>query len=200
MLSALLGNPLPFVLGSFKRLWSGILAIASRVNLQGWLGIACSLLLFVHFGGEARHWRKLDRNDVKARTLAEARLATANQSIANLRTASLAAQDANRATVASDTASRAQVNKESHDDYQVQLARLRADAQRLRARSAADQGLAGDDALSFFPTAAGGADGEALQGTPPNLLDAASTELQLNALIDWVAKQHAIDANKGTHP
>lgn len=195
MLAALLGNPIPLLLGGFRKAWGFIALIASKVSLQGWLGLAASILILIHFGGEARHWRKLYDNEHKGKVLVELQLKTANQSIANLRTASLAAQDENRRVVAEDEKQRAAITQESHDDYQAQLARLRADfAQRMRSRS--DQGGTGHDGLSALPAAATGTDGEAVQGAQPTLLDAAETELQLNALIDWVAKQHDIDPNK----
>lgn len=185
-----IGNPIPALLGGFKRLWGLLGAIAANINAQGWLGLAVSLLLFVHFGGEARHWRKVT---VRQATL----LAVANRSVSNLRTASYEAADRNRSTVDRDTAARAQVTKETHDAYQAQLARLRADpAFGVRSRSATGEGRAGGHGLSAVSPADPGDAAAPVPFPPDELLLAAETELELNALIEWVERQHAIDPNK----
>jgi hypothetical protein len=186
-----IGNPLPLLFSGVRRAWGFLGGIAAQINPQGWLGLAASLFLFVHFGGAARHWHKLADHQAVL-------IEVANQSVYNLRMASFEAADKNRATVDRDTAARAAITKETNDVYQAQLARLRADpAFRVRSQAGAGQGHAGNSGPSALPAPAGGT-AAAPMSVPDTilLLAGAETELQLNALIDWVERQHAIDPNK----
>ena len=106
------------------------------------------------------------------------------------------AEAANKAQVAADESRRANISKETNDAYQARLAALRADfARRVRAQGGADQGRPGNGGLSPLPAPAIGPDGQAVPRDQPDLLYVAETELQLNSLIDWATRQHAIDPN-----
>jgi hypothetical protein len=85
--------------------------------------------------------------------------------------------------------------KEITDDVE---ARYRADLARLRMSNAAPQSAPSDPEISAPGKAPCGPDGKALSLPGPELLQARETELQLNALIDWVNQQTEVDPNEGT--
>lgn len=104
----------------------------------------------------------------------------------------------------------AAITKETVDDYEARLADARARADRLRKQLAAqaDRSHSGEAGVSAPGQAAGGAakasgdqglsaTGEACRGgmTLNERLIATEQAIQLDALIDWVTKQSAIDVN-----
>jgi hypothetical protein len=85
--------------------------------------------------------------------------------------------------------------KEITDDVE---ARYRTDLARLRMSNAASQSAPSDPEISAPGKAPCGPDGKALSLPGPELLQARETELQLNALIDWVSQQTQVDPNEGS--
>ena len=142
---------------------------------------------------DARH----DARKWKAQTVAL--VAARKVDRANYEAASKQAEVQNKAQVAADETKRAAISKESNDAYQAQLAALRSDfARRMRAQT--HPGSASAGGVSTVSAPAGGVDGEAMSGADPGILYTAETELQLNSLIDWVQRQHAIDLNAKDKP
>lgn len=95
----------------------------------------------------------------------------------------------NKRLVAEENKLRAQISDSSRTSYL-------ADRERLRLQARTAQGAPRVSGASGVPQAAGGADGEELRLSGPQLLRAQELELQLNALIDWVAGQSKVDPNK----
>lgn len=86
------------------------------------------------------------------------------------------------------------VTEDVETRYRSDLARLRAE--RLPARTAAPQGAPNGTGAGGAGQASGGPCGEALPLPADDLLRAQETELQLNALIDWVLGQSEVNPNK----
>lgn len=181
----LLGLP-GVLLGLAKRLFGMIGKLQPFQLLSLALGLLSAFLWF-HRSSDVRHWKKESSRF-------EALYLTDEQTIASIRIAQNKAIADNIAHVADDEAQRSKVTKESNDAYQARVGILRADfARGLRART--DSSRSGHDGLSALPVARPGLVGEAVQGDQPDLLYTAETELQLNALIEWIEQQSAINPN-----
>ena len=96
----------------------------------------------------------------------------------------------NRAHVETENKLREQINEASRNSFV-------ADRDRLRAQSGAAKSSPGTAAVPQVPHAAPGTPPEVVSLPPAELLRAQETELQLNALIDWVLQQSKIDPNTG---
>lgn len=117
------------------------------------------------------------------------------------------AQGMEAARIAAVATAQQEISHDLKRDYRDRLARLRADYQRLRreadadrtaARAAADQPVSG---LSAAPgrAAEAAADRFPARQSEDDLawrLKASEQALQLDALIDWVERQAAIDPNR----
>lgn len=106
-----------------------------------------------------------------------------------------AATSANLAQVHRVEQQQQKVTDDVETGYRSDLARLRADNDRLRSHPAAS-GAPGKSGSSAPGPTSGGLGGQAVPLPDAELLQAQETELQLNALIDWVLQQSAIDPNK----
>jgi len=157
--------------------------------------------------------RLRDQRDDAKRDLAVSQYAHA-RTIANYRAAARQAQQDAQANADRVKAEQDAATKEIVDDFQARLAdaRRRAAALELRAQSrpAADPGRAGTTDLPGPGAATGRADqaasedrllaagpGRAGELTASDALIATEQALQLDALIDWVLAQAAIDTNAG---
>jgi hypothetical protein len=83
------------------------------------------------------------------------------------------------------------ISQESSNDYQAELARVRADyAERLRRASAANSGGSGKPSVPGAAPSASGPDAAPAQGglPAPDALTATEQALQLKAIQDWARK------------
>jgi hypothetical protein len=155
------------------------------------LCIALAVLLLVDHGAllmSHRHAAKV-----------EAQLAKCTAGRASDRQAYVKAQaDAaaqNKAQVAKVEQQQQKVTDDVEARYHSDLARLRAEQLRQPANPA-PQRAASSPASPAPGPATGGPGCEAMPLSGPDLLRAKETELQLNALIDWVLQQASVDPNK----
>lgn len=166
-----------------------------QLDAQGWVGLVVSLLLavvVVHYWSEARHWKKLSDNYQKLYITDHQAF---GQTVLNYRAAA-AAQKADEEEKNARTVSHQQaVNQEISDEYETRLAAARAQLSRLQASAAHPGSAAGAGVPSVSPPAGGpadpAADGLSLRYT------CTAQGLQLDELIRWVTRQHAIDPNAG---
>ena len=169
-----------------------------RLELKLIAGIGCLLLLalLIH-----------DRNRWKAKTAHYAELLSAERAThaateANYRAAAERARREDAANVARVRAEQAAINERTEDDFESRIAAARAAAGRLRGnqgtgtdsggrRSAAMPGIsvAAQDAAQ-----AAGEDGF----SESERLLATEQAIQLDELINWVRRQHAIPVNRGS--
>ena len=173
------------------------------LRLLGWQGIAglviasaLALLLLLQ-KGETRHWRRQSNQFEQLHRAGEAALAG---TVANYRAAAIQARDADRAAAARVAAQQSTINQRTAYDYQARLAAARARAHGLRSQSApaaTDPGARRSAPVPGLATAPG----EPAQAPGENRLPVAdrliATEqaIQLDELIKWVMRQHAIDPN-----
>jgi hypothetical protein len=101
----------------------------------------------------------------------------------------------NKAQVAKVEQQQQKVTDDVEARYHADLARLRAERLRQPANPA-PQRAASSPASPAPGPATGGPGCEAMPLSGPDLLRAKETELQLNALIDWVLQQASVDPNK----
>ena len=95
------------------------------------------------------------------------------------------AAELNRAHVETENKLREQINEASRHSFV-------ADRDRLRSQSGAAKGPASAAGVSEVPHAAPGTPSEVVSLPPAELLRAQETELQLNALIDWINQQSQV--------
>jgi hypothetical protein len=175
------------------------------LNPQGIAGIAISLalaILLVVQKGETRHWKKQSAQ-FEQRFVAEQSVLA--QTVANYRAAADAARADDRANLARVGADQRAINERTSNDFEARLAAARSLARRLRGEAAgapADRG-AGRGApmpgLSAAPRGtAQGAGHDRLPGA--DALLATEQAIQLDELIKWVEKQHAVDPNGRAPP
>jgi hypothetical protein len=170
------------------------------LNWQGIAGLTAALalaVLLVVQKGDTRHWRK---QSSQFEQLYRAEQAAFAGTVANYRAAAETARAADRAN--SERVADAQniISERTSHDFEVRLAdaRARARAQRLRldAQSAvADSGGRASAPVPGLPAAAGGAAQAAGEGRLPEADSLTATEqaIQLDELIKWAERQHAID-------
>ena len=142
-----------------------------------------------------------DRNRWKAKTahyadlLAGERAARAG-TLANVRAAVEQARQADRANAARVRRDQEDINDRSKDEFESRIAAARAAAERLRPRpaAAADPRHRRGAAVPALPAAAGGAAEGAGQDRLPDADRLIATEqaIQLEALIEWTRRQHAV--------
>jgi hypothetical protein len=177
-----------FLGGALSKLW----ALLSHLSL--WQGICLALAAFAlvqHFQlADARHdrdaWHKQFTSEHSARL--------ADQTA--YRNAQAAATAQNKAHVANVEAQQQRISDNVETRYRADLARLRAQRGIVQQANPAPQRPTGGTASPAPGTATSGPDPKAVPLPPAELLRAQETELQLNALIDWVLGQSAVDPNK----
>ena len=177
---------------AFKRFFASL-------NLQGWVGLAASLLLAfasLRATGEARHWKK--QSGQFEQLYAGERTALA-QTVANYRAAAEQARQADAANARRVEAAQAQINERTSDDYEARISDARARAQRLRAnaKGAIDSGAGRNAAVPGLSVAPGGIAQAAGEDRLPasDALTATEQAIQLDELIKWVKAQTAVDPN-----
>jgi hypothetical protein len=180
------------VIGGFlKSLASGIGAWLSRRSLAELAALALAILFVVqHFQlVDARHdaakWQKQFNAEHAARAADREAY----------RKAQAEAHAANVADVAKKEAESKRISDDERQAYLSDLAQLRADNQRMRAK--ATQGSADPARPSEDTKPAAGADGDGLQVPPADDVreEASEIELRLMHLQNWVEKQLANDPN-----
>jgi len=177
------------------------------LRLLGWQGIAglalasaFALLLLIQ-KGETRHWRRQSGQYEQLYRSGEVALAG---TIANYRAAADRARSEDQANLGRVTAAQAAITERTADDYQSRLedarARARARAEQLRRQdpgAAADPGarraapVPGVARSAGKPDEAAGENGLSYQ----DALTATEQAIQLDELIKWISRQHAIDPN-----
>lgn len=178
-LAALLGGGPAMLLG-LKWLWSWL---SHATFLQVVCVVLIGALAVDHIALLASH-----RHAAKVEAQLTACTAARKADQASYAKAQADAAAANKAHVDTENKLREQINEKSHSDFVSQR-------DSLRAQSGAAQGAASAAGISQVPHAAPGTPPEAMSLPPAELLRAQETELQLNALIDWVLQQSAVDPN-----
>lgn len=178
--------------GWLKRLLAIVASIASRINLQGWLGIAASLCLALMWLGaksDVRHWHK---SSDRFEALYHAEQAAFATTVANYRAAQVKADALAKANVERATAAQQAITERTTHDFETRIADARARAGRLSAVAhRADPGSTDATRLPATGPTAGGADGASAQGglSPADALIATEQAIQLDELISWNERQ-----------
>jgi hypothetical protein len=170
------------------------------LNIQGIAGLVISValgLLLIIQKGDTRHWKKQSGQFEQLYHAGEAALAG---TVANYRAAAEAARAADEANLARVGAEQRSINERTSNDFEARLAAAHSLAQRLRgqaASAAADRGGGGAAPVPGLATAPGGAAEAAVKDGFPLADRELATEqaIQLDELIRWVRRQHAIDPN-----
>ena len=169
-----------------------------RIALKLVLGIACALALalLIH-----------DRNRWKAKTAHFAEMLASERgahaaTVANARAAAEQARAADRANAERVAARQADINERSENDFEKRLADARAAARRLRGEGPASPAGAGAGRAAPVPGLSAAAQGAhqapRQDGFPqPERLIATEQAIQLDELIKWVERQHAVDPGGG---
>jgi hypothetical protein len=167
------------------------------LNWQGIAGLTASLalaVLLVVQKGETRHWRA---QSSQFEQLYRADQAAFADTVANYRAAAETARAADLANAERVKADQAHINERTAYDFEARLADARARAGRLRqdAGGAADPGGRASAPVPGLPAAAGGVAQAAGEDRLPEADSLTATEqaIQLDELIKWVRRQHAID-------
>ncbi|HET9460193.1 MAG TPA: hypothetical protein VFO51_09460 [Sphingomicrobium sp.] len=166
-----------------------------RLSLKLIIGIVAALMLAMLVA---------DRNRWKSKTaycsdlLASARAAHA-ATVASYRAAAERARQADAANAARVKASQAAINERTANDYETRIAAARASAGRLRRQAGAggDSGGGGTAPVPGLSVAAEGvAQGAGQDRLPPaEALIATEQAIQLDELIKWVRRQHAVSVD-----
>ena len=170
------------------------------LNPQGIAGLAISIalaVLLVIQKGETHHWRKQSGQFEQLYRGEQAALAG---TVANYRAAAAQARASDAANAERVAAEQRVINERTSDDYQARLAAARTLAQRLRLEAAsapADPGARAATPVPGLSTAAGRAAQAAGEDRLPDsdALTATDQAIQLDELIKWAERQHAIDPN-----
>jgi len=164
------------------------------LNVQGIAGIAVSAMLAILFviqKVETSHWRKQSN---QFEQLYRDEQAALSATVSNYRTAAAAARAADRAAVEQRA-----LNERTEHDFEARLADARTRAERLRFGNApgSDPRSGGTTSLSSLSSAAQDADGAANEDrlSRSDALSATEQAIQLDALIEWVKAQAALDPN-----
>ena len=172
---------------------------------QGIAGLAISIalaVLLVIQKGETRHWKKQSAQFEQRFVAEQSAMAT---TVANYRAAADAARADDRANRARVEGAQRSISERTQDEYQARLADARALAQRLRDETAsapADPGAGRGSPMPGLSAAAGGTAQAAGHDRLPGADALLATEqaIQLDELIKWVVKQHAVDPNGRAPP
>jgi hypothetical protein len=175
------------------------------LNIQGIAGLAaavCLALLLVIQKGDTRHWRK--QSDQYERLYRGEQSAFAG-TVANYRAAAEAARATDRAAAVRVAAEQRGINQRSQNALETRLALARSAAVRLRGETRTAQADSGAGRNPPVPglSAAAGRPAQAAGSDRLPVADAlAATEqaIQLDELIAWVRRQHAVDPNSAAQP
>jgi hypothetical protein len=173
--------------------------ILARLNGQGWVGLLCTLLALlwgIHGASEARHWKKQDARDA---ALYAREHAAFGQTVLNYRVAAAKQKAEDDAKNARTVAAQQTANQETKNEYEARIAAARAQLERLRRAPAADPGRGAGTLVPSVPTPAGGtSEGPANGLSLDDRYTCTAQGIQLDELIKWTLKQHAIDPNAGS--
>ena len=170
------------------------------LNWQGMAGIAVAFTLMVMLTVqklEAVHWKKQSE---KFEQLYQQEQAAFALTTANYRTAAAQAQLADKANAERVAADQRSINERTQNEFEARLAAARLSVQRLRGEAASasdDPGSRGSTPVPGVPAPAGGAAQAANQDGLPqsDALTATEQAIQLDELIKWVRRQHAVNRN-----
>ena len=174
--------------------------ILRLLNVQGVVGIAAALTLLATLVVqklETRHWRK---QSGQFEQLYRNEQAAGARTVANYRAAADAARAADHAAGEQVRATQVAINERTSHDFESRLAAAHLRAQRLQPddrQTPADPRPRGATPVSGIPPPACGA----AQATGQDRLSSsdalAATEqaIQLDELIRWVERQHAVEMN-----
>jgi hypothetical protein len=170
------------------------------LNIPGIAGLAVSVALAVLLliqTVETRHWKKESGRFEQLYLAEQSALAG---TVANARAAAAAARAADQANAGRVEAEQRAISERTSNDYEARLAATRALARRLRGQAAiaaADPGRRGAAPVPGLPAPAGGPAQAAGQDRLPVSEREFATEqaIQLDELIKWVRRQHAVDPN-----
>ena len=180
------------------------MTILRLLNVQGIAGLAAGAilgLLLVLQKGETRHWKKQSGQYEQLYRQEHAAFAG---TVANVRAAADQARAADQANARRVLADQALINERTSHDLETRLADARARAERLRVQAgggSADSRGSGAAPVPGLPAAAGqsaqAAGQDRLPGSLPSADRLIATEqaIQLDELIKWVRRQHAVDPN-----
>ena len=173
--------------------------IPRLLNWQGIAGVAVSLTLLAMLTVqklEAVHWKKQSENYEQLYQKEQAAFAT---TVANARAAADEARAADQANATRVAAEQTQISERTANDFEIRIAAVRADAERLRnePQAAADSGARGNTSVPGIPPAAARpAQGAGENRLPqPDALTATEQAIQLDELIKWVKAQAAVPPN-----
>ena len=177
--------------------------ILRLLNIQGVVGIAAGLALLallVVQKVETRHWRKQSGQFEQLYRDQESAFA---RTVADYRGAAEAARATDRAAAERVRAEQRTIDERTSNDFEARLAAARDRAQRLQPGerpSAADRCARGaTDMSGLSPTPCESAQAARQDRLPdPDRLAATEQAIQLDELIKWVGRQHAIDPNTST--
>lgn len=175
-----------------------MIALLSRINLQGWIGLGSTVILAALLGlsaFKADHWHATaltNENLYRAEQVAH------RQTIINYQNAAQKAQAADLANADRVKAEQAAINERTKTDYEARLANARAEYARLVRSYAAASGHSGGPAaagVSGSGGSAGGPDGATAEDGLPlsDRLLATEQAIQLDELIKWVGKNLGVN-------
>jgi hypothetical protein len=176
------------------------LSLFRLLNPQGIAGLAasvCLALLLLIQKGESRHWKKQSGQFEQLYTQAQAAF---SRTVADYRSAVEQARREDAANAERVRGSQARINEETRNDFEKRLAMLRASAGKLRGNAPASADPRGRRTASMpgLPAAAGRFDEASGQDRLPaplsgeDALIATEQAIQLDELIKWVRRQHAV--------
>ena len=174
--------------------------ILRLLNWQGIVGIAVAFTLLVMLTVQkldAAHWEK--QSDKFERLYQQEQAAFA-LTTANYRAAAVQAQLADKANAERVAADQGSINERTKNDFEARLAAARSLAQRLRGETAGSTADSRSSASAPVPGLAAPAGGIAEATGQDRLprsdaLTATEQAIQLDELIHWIRRQHAIDPN-----
>jgi len=185
------------------------MSVLRLLNVQGIAGLAVGAilgLLLILQKGETRHWKKQSSQYQQLYSQEQAAFAG---TVANVRAAAEQARAADQANARRVLADQAQINERTSHDLETRLAdasaRYAARLGQLRvaaARGTADSGGRGAAPVPGLPAAPGQPAQAAGQDRLPDAdrLTATEQAIQLDELILWTRRQHAVDPNAGPGP
>ena len=190
------------LLGMGKWLSEAAGALARWVGRHPWPAAVIALLLVLALTWHGKAVVTDQRDAAIAQTkvqLAKTKVQVAHhrETKRRYKAAQRAAQDAETARLIRVKAQQETINAHASQDYARRLADLRARFDGLRGRAGAGAGGArGGLAVSGVPAAPGGADGAAEDGfSLAERFLASQQGIQLDELISWIERQHAVDPN-----
>jgi hypothetical protein len=157
------------------------------------------LILLMIQKGETRHWKK---QSGQFEQLYHNEQSALIGTVANYRAAADQARAADKANAERVAAEQRAINERTVNDYQARIADARARAQRLQAprSAAADPGGSSGTPMPRLPATAAGAAEATCENGLSDALTATCQAIELDELITWVTKQHAVPPNDAQPP